>query len=243
MITASIYDGPVYFNCYPDLTLALDDPYIVKALTLNIASFRYHMEEGSKSFALIYCIYYRLMGTQMNPCAKIPRKPSGKTMLIQCSTPDAKIQVPKMMQWQDVKLPNDWLLEQETPPAKPVFDELDLTHIQQYLDDTVKISFQNNPHSRISKGRHSFARSKSISKRDQEINDLLKKNFEKPSDLKLKGISSDKSQISSVYYSTKPETSTPFSRTANEDEEDSVSLLHLTLILLLLKILLFTKIN
>ena len=36
MITASLYDGPVYFNCYPDISLALDDPNIVKALTLNI---------------------------------------------------------------------------------------------------------------------------------------------------------------------------------------------------------------
>ena len=45
------------------------------------------------------------------PISMIPRDPLGKTMLIQCSTPDAKIQVPKMIQWQDVKLPNDWLLE------------------------------------------------------------------------------------------------------------------------------------
>ena len=63
MITASLYDGPVYFNCYPDLTLALDDPNIVKALTLNIASFGYHMEEGNKPFALICRIYCRLLGT------------------------------------------------------------------------------------------------------------------------------------------------------------------------------------
>ena len=103
MITASLYDGPVYFNCYPDLTLALDDPNIVKTLTLNIASFGYHMEEGSKPFALIYRIYYKLLGTQLNPSAKINREPSGKTML--SSTPGAKVQVPKMIQWQDVKLP------------------------------------------------------------------------------------------------------------------------------------------
>ena len=119
MIIASLYDGPVYFNCYPDITLALDDPNIVKALTLNIASSGYHMEEGSKPFALIYRIYYRLLGTQLNPGAKINREPSGKTMLIQCSTPDAKVQVPKMIQWQDVKLPTKWLLEQESPLAKP----------------------------------------------------------------------------------------------------------------------------
>ena len=30
MITASLYGGPVYFNYYPDLTLALDDPNVVK---------------------------------------------------------------------------------------------------------------------------------------------------------------------------------------------------------------------
>ena len=48
MITASLYDGPVYFYCSPDSTLALDDPTIIKALTLNIASSGYHMEEGSK---------------------------------------------------------------------------------------------------------------------------------------------------------------------------------------------------
>ena len=36
MITASLYDGPIYFDCYPDISLTLDDPNIVKALTLNI---------------------------------------------------------------------------------------------------------------------------------------------------------------------------------------------------------------
>ena len=61
MIIVSLYDGPV-----PNLTLALDDPNIVKPLTLNIASSGYHMEEGSKPFALIYRIYYRLLGTQLN---------------------------------------------------------------------------------------------------------------------------------------------------------------------------------
>lgn len=85
-----------------------------------------------------------------------------------------------MIQWQDVKLPTEWLLEQESPLAKPVFDELDLTHIQQYLDGVVKISFQNNQPLRINEGRHSFAGSESISIRDQDLNDFLQKNFENP---------------------------------------------------------------
>ena len=170
----------------------MDDPNTVKALTLNIASSGYHMEEGSKPFALIYRIYYRLLGTQLNLSTRINREPSGKTMLIQCSTSDAKIQVPKMIQWQDVKLPNEWLLEQESPLAKPAFDELDFTNIQQYLDSTVKISFQNNQPLRINEGRHSFVGFESISKSDQDFNEFLQKNFEKP-DLRLKGVSSGNS--------------------------------------------------
>ena len=77
MIIASLYDDTIYFDCYPDICLALDDLNIVKALTLNIASSGYHMEKGSKPFTLIYRIYYRLLGTQINP---------SETMLIQCST-------------------------------------------------------------------------------------------------------------------------------------------------------------
>ena len=99
MITASLYNGPVYFSCYPDLTLALDDPNIIKALTLNITSSGYHMEECSKPFPLIYRIYYRLLGTQINLNAINHREPSSKTMLIKCLTPDAKVQIPKMIQW------------------------------------------------------------------------------------------------------------------------------------------------
>ena len=138
-------------------------------------------------------------------------------------------------------------MEQESPIAKPVFDELDLTHIQQYLDGTVKISFQNTQPLRINEGRHSFAGSESISKRDQYLNEFLKKNFSKPTDLKSESISkrdqdlnefleknSEKSvdlkvkeisndKVSNVYYSTKPETSSPYSKPASNEEDDGKS--------------------
>ena len=61
----------------------------------------------------------------------------------------------------------------------------------------------------------------SISKRDQDLNEFLKKNFKKPADLKLKGISNDK--VSIVYYSTKPEASFPYSKPASEEEDDGKS--------------------
>ena len=85
-------------------------------------------------------------------------------------------------------------MEQESPPAKPVFYELDLIHIQQYLDETVKISFHDNQPLKINEGRHSFAGSENISKRDQDLNEFLQKNLEKPTDSKIKGVSINKSQ-------------------------------------------------
>ena len=63
MIIASLYDDTIYFDCYPDICLALDDLNIVKALTLNILTSGYDMEKGSKPFALIDCIYYKLLGS------------------------------------------------------------------------------------------------------------------------------------------------------------------------------------
>ena len=92
----------------------------------------------------------------------------------------------------------------------------------EYLDGTIKISFHDNQLLRINEGRHSFTRYESISKRDQDLNEFLQKNLEKPTDLKLKGVSSNKSQVSTVFYSTKLETSSPYSKTAIEEEEEEV---------------------
>ena len=73
---------------------------------------------------------------------------------------------------------------------------------------------------KINEGKDSFVGSESISKRDQDLNEFLWKSFEKPTDLKLKGVWSNNSQVSAAFYSTKLESSTPYSRTAIEEEEE-----------------------
>ena len=50
----------------------------------------------------------------------------------------------------------------------------------------------------------------------------MKNNFEKLANLKLKGVSNDK--VSSVYYSTKPEASSLYSKPASEEEDDGKSI-------------------
>ena len=49
----------------------------------------------------------------------------------------------------------------------------------------------------------------------------MKRNLEKPAYLKLESVSNDK--VSTVYYSTKLETSSPYSKPASEEEDDSKS--------------------
>ena len=70
----------------------------------------------------------------------------------------------------------------------------------------------------IKERRHYFAGStisKDISKRDQDLNDFLQKNFEKP-----EGIASDNSQISTAYYSTKTKHPSKHCKHVIEEEEE-----------------------
>jgi hypothetical protein len=66
LIETTMHDGPVYFDCYPDFTISLSDPHIIKALTLNIRTQGYIILEGVQPLVLIYRIYYKCTGTNMN---------------------------------------------------------------------------------------------------------------------------------------------------------------------------------
>ena len=69
---SSLHNGPIHFNCFPDFTLSLNDPHLLKALTLNIktAGEITQMIEGSQPLALIYRIHYKTMKTYLNSSFK-----------------------------------------------------------------------------------------------------------------------------------------------------------------------------
>ncbi|KAG6670599.1 hypothetical protein I3843_Q052600 [Carya illinoinensis] len=237
MIQSSLFNGHVYFDCFPDLPLALNDPNILKALTLNIATSGYDMVKGSKPLAVIYRIYYRVLKSTLNP-KTVLKSTGGKTLLIQSSTPDANVKVPTMIHWKDISLPNEWILNQEVPPAPILTVKPDIDYIQQYLDGTVKISFEHTP--ATSFRRNSFAGSRSsfnpaaedCERRDQNLNIFLTDSAKAAqpvlnnSDLKMKGLSTS-SQITFAFYSAKDvETSKGKSikEEANKDDEDASTL-------------------
>jgi hypothetical protein len=94
MIQSSLFNGLIHFDTFPNLTFALNDIHIVKALTLNVLTSGYDMEEGSRPLAIIYHIYYKLLKTNLDPRVVIMNA-SNSTLLIQSFTHDANICTPK----------------------------------------------------------------------------------------------------------------------------------------------------
>lgn len=166
IVQTSLAEGPVHFDCYPDLTIDLNDKNILDVLTLNILTFGIDMTDGSKPLALIYRIYYRLMKTSLNPKAKL-HSSRDQTLLMQSSSSSADIRTPKMINWKDVSFPDEWVLPQELPPRQVMPRNKDVDLIQQYLDGTVKISFDRP--STTKERRYSFTGPLSSTSSDPRI--------------------------------------------------------------------------
>jgi hypothetical protein len=70
-------------------------------------------------------------------------------MLIQSSQSNTTIHVPQTIRWTDIELPQEWRLTNESFKPEIVRHNLDnLDYIQQYLDGTVKISFDHGSESK-----------------------------------------------------------------------------------------------
>jgi hypothetical protein len=95
MVESSLHRGPIHFDCFPDFTISLSDPQILKALTLNIKTAGYDMLEGSQPLALIYRFYYKCMKTNLNVNA-LKKSPKDKTLLIQTNC-EANVKIPKSL--------------------------------------------------------------------------------------------------------------------------------------------------
>ena len=73
------------------------------------------MLEGPQPLVIVYRIYYKLKKTTLEPQA-LMESPKGKTLLLQASTSDSHTRVPPQINWNEVKLPNRWLLRNVTQP-------------------------------------------------------------------------------------------------------------------------------
>ncbi|KAH9668287.1 hypothetical protein KPL70_021359 [Citrus sinensis] len=75
-----------------------------------------------------------------------------ETLLLQTDLSKANTVIPKPIQWKDVNLPEEWILEGVAPPAIPkqLEPNTELQNVTQYSDGKVKLSFRRSTSSRFS---------------------------------------------------------------------------------------------
>ncbi len=116
MVELSLFQWPIYFNCYPNFAVSLTDEIVLQILELDIETSGYNMLEGAQSLVIVYKIYYKLMKTTLEP-QTLMESPKGKTLLLQASTSDSHTRVSTQINWNEVKLPNRWLIRNVTQPT------------------------------------------------------------------------------------------------------------------------------
>ena len=87
-------------------------------MILQIMTHNYHMIEGSVPVALIFKISYKAMITAFSTQHKFQSK-RDETLLLHTDLSRANTVIPKPIQWKDVHLPEEWILEGAAPPAIP----------------------------------------------------------------------------------------------------------------------------
>ncbi|KAL7230110.1 hypothetical protein ACSBR2_008610 [Camellia fascicularis] len=83
---------------------------------------------GSQSIALIYRIYCKCMKTNLNIHALV-KIPKDKTLVIQSSTSDTNVDIPRPIVWSEITLPENRLTINENHSHKSQHDINDLNHI------------------------------------------------------------------------------------------------------------------
>ena len=93
MINSNLTNGHVYFNCFPNFSMNINDSSILSSLTLNIKTKNMNFVEEAQTIAIINRIYYKVMTTQLNPrvvCQSI----KDETLLLQYNPNSTQVFVP-----------------------------------------------------------------------------------------------------------------------------------------------------
>ncbi|KAH9735172.1 hypothetical protein KPL71_017654 [Citrus sinensis] len=121
---------------------------------------------------------------------------------IESSLCKANTVIPKPIQWKDVNLPEEWILEGAAPPAIPkqLEPNTELQNVTQYSDGKVKLSFRRSNSSRFS-DRASCSSIPSIERKFSKIPSVINLPFQSQPRFSTSDLPN--SSISSVDYTTK----------------------------------------
>ena len=112
-VESSLCKGPISFDCYPNFTVSLEDTNLLKSLVLDIQTHNYVMEDGSIPIALIFKVHYKAMMSAFKTKSRYHSK-KGETLLLQTDMTRSNVVIPQPIQWNQVTLPPEWILEGAT---------------------------------------------------------------------------------------------------------------------------------
>ena len=112
---SSLNKGPVSFSCYLNITVSLNDKNILKSIVLQIKTHNYKMLSGSIPIALMFRVHYKAMVFTF-ATKHLKHSPKGETIILQIDLSKSNTVIPRTIQWKDVTLPEEWILEGATQP-------------------------------------------------------------------------------------------------------------------------------
>ncbi|XP_057454897.1 uncharacterized protein LOC130746323 [Lotus japonicus] len=213
-IESSLSHGPIFFNCYPDLTVSLDDKNILDVLFLNIKLHGYDMKEGSIPITLIYRVQYKVMNSIKSHFLKTSCEKSGETTLFLTDNKKANIIVPKTIQWNDITLPEKWSIERATPAQSIVTP--DFRDVIQHQTGQVDLVFDR---------RNSFSLPRSIRTKEDFRSTMSRRSFSMSRTNSISRAQPEPSHDESTIHLTGFETTTPVKTTYQMDNDDQRSTL------------------
>ncbi|KAH0664623.1 hypothetical protein KY285_025829 [Solanum tuberosum] len=154
VLQSNLADGPVYFNCYPNFSVDINDPNVMDSLTLNVKTKNLNSKINTCEIAIIYRVYYRLMKTHLAPKAR-HTSIRGETMLMEANHEHSSIFVPRTLQWKDILSSNDWRFENITQPFSSHSERSQIERVIQFPDGSIELKFLDNPSRRSSSNRRS----------------------------------------------------------------------------------------
>jgi hypothetical protein len=137
IVQTNLHNGPIYFNCAPDICKALKDPFLMNTLLLDLHMPKHLFVENSINYALVYRVYFKVMTTQMNPRCLVNFSP-GETTLLQVDADQSACFVPKTLKWDQISIPRALTVPNPQPPRHLV--QREASEIKE-RDDEVDIKF------------------------------------------------------------------------------------------------------
>ncbi|KAH9714172.1 hypothetical protein KPL71_020570 [Citrus sinensis] len=177
--------------------------------------------KGSVPVALIFKISYKAMISAFSTQHKFQSKRE-ETLLLQIDLSRANTVIPKPIQWKDVHLLEEWILEGAAPPAIPkqLEPNTELQNVTQYSDGKVKLSFRRFNSTRFS-DKESCSSIPSLERKFTKIPSVINLPFTVNSQPRFSTSDIPSSSIRSVDYTTSVPHPIYTSRQLQEEKESS----------------------